>query len=447
VGAALLAALAAPAIAQTPPTAAPRPGTTANASSTTLQVLHWWTSAGERRAANALAARLADEGVVWQDAAIPGGAGLGAGKVLRSRVLAGQAPEVTQIIGPSIQAWAEMGFLLELDGVARSGQWAEQLFPTVLQLIQYRKHVVAAPLGIHRVNTLFYNRRLFAQLKLPPPLIWSDFERAAAALKAAGFTALAQSSEPWQVAGLFENLLLAEAGPALYRELLVRHSEAATNDKRLAQALDRLRALKAFMGPVVAERPWTDGIAQVARGEAGMLVMGDWAKTELADPRQPAPGSDDVGCLAMPGTGRYHLYSVDTLTMLAGDYSHTAAQEKLARVVTSPAVQAEYNQLKGSVPVRRDADVSRMDTCARASWTAFGQERPNLVPSLVHRMATDEARKDAIVAEVHRFFIDDSVTTQQVQRRLAAVFRALQTPARGTDAPLSLSTLAQPVLP
>ena len=64
-----------------------------------LQVLHWWTSAGERRAADVLVARLAQEGIEWRDAGIAGGAGVGAGKVLKSRVLAGNSPEVMQLIG------------------------------------------------------------------------------------------------------------------------------------------------------------------------------------------------------------------------------------------------------------------------------------------------------------------------------------------------------------
>jgi glucose/mannose transport system substrate-binding protein len=389
-----------------------------------LQVLHWWTSVSERKAADALAARLAAEGVTWQDAAIPGGAGQGAGKVLRSRVLAGNAPEATQIIGVSIGEWAEMGLLLELDGVAAAGHWAQALFPTIHQLIQHRRHVVAAPLGIHRINTLFYNRKLFARFRLAPPQTWAEFERAARTLKAAGIPALAQSSEPWQVAALFEVLVLAEGGPALHRELFVRHNAGAAADRRLLGALERLRTLKGWMATPVEELPWTTVVHQLAQGEAAMLVMGDWARGELSATR---PGSDEDGaCLPMPGTEKYHLYSVDTLTMFAADYAHMPAQEKLARLIMTPAMQAEYNAIKGSVPVRRDADMSRMDGCARASYAAFAQDAAMQVPSLVHRMATDEASKDAIIAEVHRYFVDDAVTAAQAQRRLGAIFRALQ---------------------
>ena len=166
--------------------AAQQPAAPAPAPSSSLQVLHWWTSPSERKAANVLAARLAAEGVQWQDAAIPGGAGIGAGKVLKGRVLAGDAPEVTQIIGVSVAEWGEMGLLLELDNAAAADNWNSFLFPTVRNLIEYRKHTLAAPLGIHRVNTLFYNRTLFARLKLAPPTTWNEFETVAGRLAAAG---------------------------------------------------------------------------------------------------------------------------------------------------------------------------------------------------------------------------------------------------------------------
>jgi glucose/mannose transport system substrate-binding protein len=40
-------------------------------------------------------------------------------------------------------------------------------------------------------------------------------------------------------------------------------------------------------------------------------------------------------------------------------------------------------------------------------------------------MATDESSKDAIVAEVHRFFMNDQMPPAAVQRRLGAMFRVL----------------------
>ena len=407
--------------------AAPLPAPQPQPHAQSLQVLHWWTSAGERRAADVLAARLREEGVDWKDGAIPGGAGLGAGKVLKSRVLARDSPDATQIIGASIGEWAELGLLLEFDRVAEAGGWRGALFPAIYSLVQHRGHVVAAPLGIHRINTLFYKRRLFERLKLAPPGNWKEFEQAARTLRAAGVAPLVQSSEPWQVATLFENLVLAESGPEYYRELFVGQGQTAVADKRLLRALARLRTMKGWMAPV-QEQPWTEALRRFARQEGAMMIMGDWAKAEMTEWGQAVDA--DFACAPMPGTARMHLYSVDTLSMFANDYGRTAAQEKLARLVATPAVQQQYNAAKGSVPVRRDADPARMDSCARASWTTFAKGTPAQAPSLVHRMAADEESRDAIVHEVAVHLGDDGVSAADTQRRLAAILRtfSLRTP-------------------
>lgn len=389
-----------------------------------LQVLHWWTSASERAAAQVLARHAGAEGIDWRDAAVPGGAGLGAGKVLRGRVLAGDLPDVTQIIGASIVEWAESGLLLEFDHVAVAGGWNKTLFPTVSTLVQPLGHVVAAPLGLHRVNTLFYNRRVLAKYGIAPPQSWDEWERAALRLRALGVSALAQSSESWQVSGLFESLVLAQGGPGLHRELFVKLNESALADRRFVVALERLRRMKSWSLRPAQEAPWTDMAQALARGETAFFVMGDWAKGELL--QSGLQLGVDFDCHAMPGSEKFHLYSVDTLTMMVKDGSRQSAQERLARMVLSPSLQAEYNLVKGSVSVRRDASLARMDSCARASWQTFSQGAAVQAPSLVHRMALDEAGRDAIMAEVQRFFVDDAVTVVDAQKRLGAIFRTLQ---------------------
>jgi glucose/mannose transport system substrate-binding protein len=402
----------------------------ARAADAELQVLHWWTSAGERAAVEVLVARLAEQGLRWRDAAIPGGAGTGAGKVLRSRVLAGDAPDASQLVGATIAEWAELGVLLELDDAARDGQWEGALFPAVWRRVTHRGHVVAAPLGLHRINLLLVHRPSFARLGLAVPADWAGWEAAAAALQRAGLTPLALSREPWQVATLFESLVLASGGAGLHRDLFVRLDERAASDPRLATALQRLRMLRGWAGGDLTEAPWTATLARLQRGEAAMMVMGDWAKAELQ-----AAGwalGEQFDCVPVPGTARWHLYSIDSLAMFAKDYAMAPAQERLAAALLAPALQAAYSRAKGSAPVRRDADPAAMDAAARASWQLFARGAEVQAPSLVHRMATGESRRDALIAEVQRFFLNDSITVADAQRRLAAVLRIL---AAGTEAP------------
>ena len=420
-----LLALAMPLLTAAAPKTAPAAATPSAATpADSLQVLHWWQSASERRAVDLLAERLGQQGVAWRDTMVPGGSGIGAGIVLRSRVLAKDAPEVAQLNGIVVRDWARLGLLTDLDQVAARGNWDRQLLPGVAALIRPGQHVVAAPLGIHRINNLFHNRALFARHGLAAPVTWAEFERAAEVLQRAGVTPLAQSSEPWQVATLFETLVLAEGGALYFRQLFQQREPAAFTDPRLGRALARLRALKKWMGSPVRELTWAEEARKLADGSAAMLVMGDWAKGELN--ALGLNSERDFGCGAVPGTAAFHLYTVDTLSMLAAHPAQRGAQETLAAMVMQPAVQRAYSRVKGSVPVLRAPDLAAMDGCGRASWTLFASSAAVHAPSMAHRMATDETARDAMVAELHRFFLNERVAVADTQRRLGVIGRRPQ---------------------
>ncbi|MGL4995379.1 MAG: ABC transporter substrate-binding protein [Deefgea sp.] len=386
-----------------------------------LDVLHWWTSLSERRAADFLRTKLAEENIEWRDAAIPGGAGLGAMKVLKSRVLSGKPPSVAQLIGPAVSEWAELGLILELDNAA--GRWQSQMFPTIWELVTHRQHTVAVPLGIHRINTLFYNKKVFDRLGLKPPRNFTEFKRVALQLQVAGITPLAQSTEAWQVATLFETLVLAESDVKFYRELFAARNPQAYLDPRFAQALSRLRQLRSYTTKSASDVSWTDVSRQFASGNAAMVVMGDWMKGELM--AQGLSVDVDFACVTVPNTDNAHLYSVDTMVMFAGDYSKQLSQERFAQIIVSPAVQLGYSKLKGSVPIRKDIDIAGLDSCGKNSWRAFGRGAAYQAPSLVHRMAADDTFKEAIVKQIQAFYLDEKISVAETQQRLAAMVRAL----------------------
>lgn len=397
-----------------------------------VQVLHWWKSLSEQQAVNLLTTKLAQDNLQWRDGLVPSGSGVGASIVLKSRILAGNAPEAAQLNGVLVSEWAELGLLLDIDNVAQTGKWEKSLFPKVWNLIQVKNHVVAAPLGIHRINTLFYNKKIFSKLDLKPPASWDEFDQVVRKLQQAGITPLAQSSEVWQVATLFETVLLSVSSPGFYHDVFVRKQPSAMMDARFAQALKRLRILKKAMPNPVADKLWMDLSRQLAEGQAAMLIMGDWAKGELN-----ALGlATDAGfsCVAVPGTSAYHIYDVDTLVMLARDGSKRSAQEKLAQWVVSPALQQEYNQVKGSIPVLKNPDLTKMDSCARNAWKVFSGDAAAQVPSFAHRMATDEISRDAMMSEIHRFFMDDQMSVEEAQKRMATMVRALPKNKAGNDA-------------
>jgi glucose/mannose transport system substrate-binding protein len=388
-----------------------------------LELLHWWKSASERTAAGILAGQIRNANIDWIDedagAAV---SAAGASTVLRSRILSGDIPDVVQASSVTARTWATLGLAVDLDAVAAAGKWDAVLLPAVSRLIRPAGHVLAAPLGIHRVNTMFYNRRVFARLGLAPPTTWSEFERVATRLQRAGVIPLAQSSEPWQLALLFETLLLADADVELHRRLFEQEDAAAFSDARVGAALRHLRRMKTWMRLPVSGLGWTQVARQLADGSAAMLVAGDWVKGELN--AAGAAADQAFGCMAAPGTARIHVYDLDTLAMLRSRRAPRAAQEKVAAIVVTPAFQERYNRVKGSVSVLRGANPAAMDSCARASWHMFADPKAVLVPSMVVGLTSGSLLSEPLSAELHRFFMDDAVSVLDTQRRLAAISRA-----------------------
>ncbi|AMD01764.1 Trehalose import ATP-binding protein SugC [Halomonas chromatireducens] len=80
-----------------------------------VEVLHWWTSGGEARAANVLKDLMEAEGYGWQDFAVAGGGGETAMTVLKSRAMSGNPPSAAQIKGPENEPLSNLDAKLRMD--------------------------------------------------------------------------------------------------------------------------------------------------------------------------------------------------------------------------------------------------------------------------------------------------------------------------------------------
>ena len=73
-----------------------------------------------------------------------------------------------------------------------------------------------------------------------------------------------------------------------------------------------------------------------------------------------------IGCLPGLGPDSPYLIQGDVFVFpKTGKADALRAQKLIADVVERPAVQVAFNRLKGSIPVRTDADPSAFDDCAR----------------------------------------------------------------------------------
>ena len=153
------------------------------ASAAEVEVLHWWTSGGEAKAAAELKTMMQKKGHTWKDFAVAGGGGDTAMTVLKSRVVSGNAPAAAQLKGPAIQEWAREGVLANMDDVAKAEKWDALLPKAIAEGLKYEGHYVAAPVNVHRVNWLWANPEAFKKAGAEIPATWDEFFVAAEALK------------------------------------------------------------------------------------------------------------------------------------------------------------------------------------------------------------------------------------------------------------------------
>ena len=386
-----------------------------------VEVLHWWTSGGEARAANVLKELMEAEGYGWQDFAVAGGGGETAMTVLKSRAMSGNPPSAALINGPEIQEWGKLGLLGNLDEVATAEDWDDLLPEIVADIMRYDGHYVAVPANVHRVNWLWANPDVLEAAGVEMPTTLEELFTAGEAIREAGFVPLAHGGQAWQDATVFESVVLGSQGAEFYQQALVELDPEALGGEQMIAALEDFKRLRELMDEGMSGRDWNIATAMVIEGTAGFQLMGDWAKGEFTAAGLTA--GEDYLCAAAPGTEDAFTFNIDSLTMFRmSDDAGREAQQTLARLVLEPTFQEAFNLAKGSIPARSDLDISDFDSCAQQSLADFQRtaDEGGLVPSLAHGMAVRADVQGAIFDVVTNYFNDTNMPAEEAAERLVS---------------------------
>jgi glucose/mannose transport system substrate-binding protein len=386
-----------------------------------VEVLHWWTSGGEAKAAAALKSSMQAKGHTWKDFAVAGGGGDAAMTVLKSRVVSGNAPAAAQIKGPSLQEWAKEGVLANLDPVAKAEKWDELLPKVVSDVMKYKGNYIAVPVNVHRVNWLWANPAAFQKANAKLPTNWDEFFVAADALKKAGVTPVAHGGQNWQDFTTFEAVALGVGGADFYKKALVQLDPGSVSSPTMEKVLTTFKRIKGYTDKNAPGRDWNLATAMVIKGEAGMQIMGDWAKGEFLAAGK-VPGKD-FACVATPGSANAFTFNVDSFAMFKlKNEANVKAQNDLAAAIMGPEFQEVFNLNKGSIPVRLNMKMDKFDDCAKTSSKDFvaTAKSGGLVPSIAHGMAVPSATEGAIKDVVSQFWNDDKMDAKAAMAKLAA---------------------------
>lgn len=282
--------------------------------------------------------------------------------------------DVLQWIDPDDPSQSQ---LCPLDSLDQRNGWRERYFTSTIRPSTCQGTLYALPLGVHRLNMLFFNRELVAQLtdtaneegiELASP---DELEDAEQFIQFLTTIVELQEEEPgpaplalgnkssWPITILaFENLLAAQPREA-YERLWAESSTADENEELrwpLENLIDELRAL----APTIdTERSlsWQEAMGQVASGEAYFTVMGDWAWIQI-----PEEQRGRVAAIPFPGTADTFVYTPDSFSIpRRSDSDGLAAHYWLNEIVDNDEVQVGFANKKRSVPALKGLSEERLE--------------------------------------------------------------------------------------
>ncbi len=382
-----------------------------------------WAAGSDGAAITALGHLVEEHGGTWQHSPVPGFTTEMMNK-LRAQILGGDPPAASQLKGPEIAAWSQIAPTRDVsDLVAASGY--EAVVPADLaKLHKPAGKWIALPLQIYRINTLFASRRAMDKVGATAlPKTWAEFNDLASRMKAAGIASpVANGGIRWDDGMKFE-IALAGISPATYRKAIMELDPDALRSKEVLAAFVQLRKLASWMDPNIAAQSYSVLAPRFIGGDMGLLLMGGWAQGVMLNLGNkledfvigPAPQDG--------GTPTFILNADAFIFWQRKEPDLQAGQTLLANLTMTPATQAMYSQITGSIPVRTDMDLSgpgwsngQRDAAAglRAATASGGT-----LLSLAHNMAQPNQVTAAMIDVLTEYVHNASVTPQQGMDQLS----------------------------
>ncbi len=350
------------------------------------EVIHWWTSGGESAAVKQLAEAYTKAGGTWVDNAIAGGDNARAAAL--NRIAGGNPPVASQFnTSKQYHELIEADLLSNVDDVAAKEGWDQWMPTPIKNVIKVKGHYYAVPVNIHSASWFWYSKAVLAKAGVTEPKTEAEFWTALDKIKASGQTAFAQSGTLSYERAAFTAVLLHMGGRDLYTKFYGAKDGNAVKSAEFRTVLEKFKKLRTYADAGFAGRNWNDTTALLVTDKAGFQIVGDWAKGEFLVAGKTA--GKEFGCFQGWGPKASYMVSGDVFVLpKTSNKEAQAAQQLMAKVITSPATQVAFNVKKGSIPIRSDVDMGGLDICAQAGVTALKDpERQTPDPSML--MAPD----------------------------------------------------------
>ena len=273
-----------------------------------------------------------------------------AGEVLKTRVLAGDIPDVVNIYPQSIelQEWAKAGYFEDLsnkDYLKRvKNHYADKY---AIDGKIYNIPYTANAYGI------YYNKDKFKELGLKVPETWEEFEELVDKIIAKGETPFAiAGADTWTLNGYHQLALATATGGGKEANDYLRFSKPNAIKSSDSVLKDDFRLLDLFRKKGAMQTNWqgagyTDVVGAFARGDALMTPNGSWAITAInaQDPKF------NVGTFPFPGKQKGQSLTIgagDLAWSISSSSKHKKEANALVEYMSRPEVMQKYYDVDGS---------------------------------------------------------------------------------------------------
>ena len=273
-----------------------------------------------------------------------------AGEVLKTRVLAGDIPDVVNIFPQSIefQEWAKAGYFEDLsnkDYLKRVKNHYANKYAIDGKI--YNIPYTANAYGI------YYNKDKFKELGLKVPETWDEFEKLVDTIIAKGETPFAiAGADTWTLNGYHQLALATSTGGGKEANDYLRFSKPNAIKSSDSVLKDDFKLLDLFRKKGAMQTNWqgagyTEVVGAFARGDALMTPNGSWAITAInaQDPKF------NVGTFPFPGKQKGQSLTIgagDLAWSISSSSKHKKEANAFVEYMSRPEVMQKYYDVDGS---------------------------------------------------------------------------------------------------
>jgi glucose/mannose transport system substrate-binding protein len=186
----------------------------------------------------------------------------------------------------------------------------------------------------------------------------------------------------------------------------------------MRKVFETMGRLRQYVDAGSPNRKWNDTLALVETNKAALMIVGDWAKGDLAAANLKI--DEDWGCALAPGSQDAYIMQTNSFAFPKTDKpDQVAAQRRLAEVLMDPAVQTEYTFYKGSIPSRQDANIKSLDRCAQLAQKVMAEGPAHQLPHFILSFTPDVLGQ--IYDVLGQFWSHPDMSPAEATRQFAAI--------------------------